>query len=299
MRRVQKAIADNEWEKRLPYILDAKQRLLTAHSFFPRLEGIIDAHNLKKVVVNLDRRPDRWAKFVQRADEARLTNYERFSAVDGQRDDDIDALRKMIAQDATPQMKCPGVLGCLGSHLKIWEQCVEDRRPVLVLEDDVTFTERFMDKLATVYADTQRISTGWDVVFVGYHHNTEVVQLTEDIAKVNELWPTRPIVNFFNLCLQYHIHHAPFGFVGGGTFGYLLSPRGAEKLRDHTYRTGLIMPVDYHIMCLSHIPVGGPGAAAYATGDVDVFITARQIVESVIFSEDTDIDIKPYVTPPQ
>jgi hypothetical protein len=42
---IKKAIADNEWEKRLPYIKQMKHKILTEMSMFPRLWKLIYEEN--------------------------------------------------------------------------------------------------------------------------------------------------------------------------------------------------------------------------------------------------------------
>jgi hypothetical protein len=42
---IQNAIKGNLWEERLPYIRQAKQKILNETQFFPRLEKIINGQN--------------------------------------------------------------------------------------------------------------------------------------------------------------------------------------------------------------------------------------------------------------
>jgi hypothetical protein len=48
------------------------------------------------------------------------------------------------------------------------------------------------------------------------------------------------------------------------------------------------------MMCLSRVQTGGNGFC-YKVGDLDMYMANRQIASSVIFSEDSDINLDPWL----
>lgn len=288
---VEEAIRNDEWSKRLPYIRAAKMKILYDMAFMPRLWSLIETAEMKKVVVNLDCRTDRWSNFEKHAQEARLKGYERFSATDGKTEQG-DEFRKMVVENSPPQMRCPGVIGCAGSHIRIWRECAAQDLNYAVFEDDATFGERFNDNVAAIYSEASRLEGGWDVIFIGYHVDEKNVPSSTAVRESLEAkWPLKTISSFYNICMQFQPAFGPFH---GGTFGYLLSPHGAKKMLRMTERIGMAFPVDYHMMAMSRVQTGG-GAGMYCSGDVDIYVANRRAVLSVMFSEDTDIDLKPWL----
>lgn len=118
------------------------------HNYFDRI-----------VVVNLDRRQDRWTQFQQQLDamDWPLMAPQRFSATDGQ-----DAeVPEWFTQGK-------GAWGCYQSHLRLLRQAVADGvQSLLVLEDDVTFVEGFADRLGVFL---QAVPDDWDQIYLGGQH---------------------------------------------------------------------------------------------------------------------------------
>lgn len=110
-------------------------------------------------VLNLERRPDRWAGFVARmpADWPReLPAAERVSAVDG---------RETTVPDGWESG--PGAWGCLQSHLALWDRIFTDGQPALILEDDATFCADFACRLADFAG---AVPPDWDLLYLGGQH---------------------------------------------------------------------------------------------------------------------------------
>lgn len=111
------------------------------------------------VVVNLDRRPDRWAQF-----QANLAAVEwpflppvRFRAVDGQ-----------LSPPPARWISGPGAWGCMQSHRRILEDCLLDKvGSVLVLEDDAYFPPDFPEKVALFLS---RVPDDWECLMLGGQH---------------------------------------------------------------------------------------------------------------------------------
>jgi len=134
--------------------------------------GDLNSFFAHKVCMNLDRRPERWARMKGRFAKHRITDVVRFSAIDGEQ------------LGAPPGWQSSsGAYGCLQSNVSVIEEAKEKRWPaVLVLEDDVVFDEdidtKFPELMAQVPAD-------WDMVFFGCMHRREPVQVSENVQRVS------------------------------------------------------------------------------------------------------------------
>lgn len=119
-----------------------------------KLEGV------EAVVINLDRRPDRWQS-VQRslAKQAPWLPVKRLSAVDGKAAPpavgDVSMkwstarLSKLFFwyKPVTIKMS-PGERGCCASHVAAWKLCARQNKPLLVIEDDAAALPSFTSTVA-------------------------------------------------------------------------------------------------------------------------------------------------------
>jgi len=147
---------------------------------------------IKALVLGLERRPDRRARFDKMlAEEAPWLNVEFFPATDGKvhtipvtevaeewntkhnslYDDEYEDL---LAPDGTvihkaEEFRNPGVVykfspgerGCAHSHYRMWQVVAKSDKPMLILEDDVTFRfKRDNNTQANGKAFTERFSLG-------------------------------------------------------------------------------------------------------------------------------------------
>ncbi len=113
----------------------------------------------RAVVINLDRRVDRWDRFV--AGCPILDSVERFAAIDGSRVT-VPSVSKIPA----------GAWGCLQSHLMIWRRALvegyhRDGGVLVVFEDDAVFADGFREQSLDLIARTRR---GWDMIYLGGQH---------------------------------------------------------------------------------------------------------------------------------
>jgi len=107
------------------------------------------------LVLNLDRRPDRWDSFRRRLpDDWPLPEPERFSAVDGR-----------TAPPPAWWTESPGAWGCFESHRAMWREAGEDS--VLILEDDAFCVDRFAERLAVC---AEHLPDNWDQLYLGGQH---------------------------------------------------------------------------------------------------------------------------------
>jgi glycosyl transferase family 25 len=97
-----------------------------------------------------------------------------------------------------------GSLGCALSHKIIWEECAKDTKPYLVLEDDAMPSKEFN----TIFTSILNIlpSINYDIFYLGYNQipGFKKTKVDDVISK-------------------------PSGLITG-TYGYIVSPNGANKL---------------------------------------------------------------------
>jgi len=119
-------------------------------------------------------------------------------------------------------------IGCALSHKKIYQGMVNQEEDVaLILEDDVYFDEGLMDVLKTI----GNFPLNWEVILLGHHGGASRGQVTKC-----SLWGWRRLNSRYNLKI-------PSDRVFG-TYGYLISQRGARKLLSCTNE--LTMPIDHY-----------------------------------------------------
>lgn len=103
---------------------------------------------LRVFVIGLERVPERAARVSRRLDELGVRHVV-FPAVDGARGEHLswrnyDAAACLRAFGA-PLL--PAEIGCYASHYALWQQCVNDNVPVLIMEDDVDIKDGFSDSV--------------------------------------------------------------------------------------------------------------------------------------------------------
>lgn len=241
-------IRNNEWEKRINTIRKEKEKILNCYNFLPRLKGIIRFGEMSTYVVNLDKRGDKFELFQSRAKKAGLYNYKRFSAITPEYTRKPEIYNKFFSCSKEFLRKNGGAQGCAMSHYKLWEICVQSNKPMLVLEDDVEFNEHFLDRIHMLCSVMD--TTPWETLFIGWHPNETVIEF----HKINET-EIRNSDPFFIIKQQglyqlYPMFHHPMGYIGGGTFGYLIKPSAAQKYISHVSKHGFTLSVDYEMLNL-------------------------------------------------
>lgn len=183
-------------------------------------------------VVNLDRRIDRWKTFEKRAAQHGLINYTRWSAVDG------------AALALTPEIKQlfegndfnwrRGVIGCALSHYHLWKKIIEeDLSCALVLEDDAEFVQKsFSSYWNGILVEAFEKLPQADLIYLGgtpqsYHA------------------PHRPDLDpIYAKAVNKHFYHPrPGGHLG--TFSYIISKSGCEKLLARIQREKIKRAIDW------------------------------------------------------
>eukprot|EP00434_Breviolum_minutum_P032454 symbB.v1.2.028699.t1/scaffold3068.1/size68108/5 len=142
---------------------------------------------LLTLVINLQRRKDRWEGVCRRLDEFQavspstsLLQVHRFQATDGRTDEvPLNAVgtcwntsrnaqfdgRPGYRADVELQMT-PGERGCAMSHVRAWRSAAERTRPVLVMEDDAVPTKSFAQRLRQKLPEAAAL--GADVLYLGH-----------------------------------------------------------------------------------------------------------------------------------
>lgn len=183
---------------------------LKPSSYFRENDGLYVKnilHNFKIRVVNLDRRTDRWDAMRKKLSDAGIKNFERFSAVDGQRLQMNDELKYLFRNNDFNYRQ--GVVGCALSHLRIWEELLASKEDyVIVTEDDIELASDFASKLNVVL------------------HNILQKPYTEMAFLGHFLWNGRqPVLNDYPNFEKINIPDYM-----GGFYGYIISKGGAWKL---------------------------------------------------------------------
>jgi len=182
--------------------------------------------SIKTYVLNLDRRPDRWEKFVINAKSIEFLNYERYSAVDGSILKTTPQLQRIF--DGNDYNMKVGAVGCAISHFKMYIELIHsDYDAFLILEDDIEFGDNFDLKLLHLCNQLKNID--WDLVFLGHHHKN----LNDTSYKQNKL----PIIEKWDV-------YTSFQNSLGGTIGYIITKKGAERVLDFINENRLINCVD-------------------------------------------------------
>jgi GR25 family glycosyltransferase involved in LPS biosynthesis len=206
-----------------------KKEIEVQQSTLPKPSNILNPDpKIKTVVLNLDRRPDRWETFEKFAVEAKFLNYERFPAVDGTKLVSTPQLQKIF--DGNDYRMRIGLVGCSLSHFKMYTDLInnDEYDSYLIFEDDIEFTPDFEYKFNHLLKQLKTVE--WDLVFVGHHtrdpNNKEV--LSKDKLSTIEKWDK----------------YKSFTQSLGGTTGYLISKKGAEKFLDFVNSYTMINSID-------------------------------------------------------
>nr|WP_294520201.1 glycosyltransferase family 25 protein [uncultured Rhodopila sp.] len=175
-------------------------------------------------VINLDRSPDRFARFIERHPGVPI---ERFSAVDGFKiDRDTCVINGLITNI---NEYTPGAFGNMMSHLALWRECSEGSEPYHIVEDDATLRHDFLS-VTSALLDTL---DGWDVVL--WAHNFDwPLQIRPaqglGVAVVqydDEAMDAVAIKSFLQDCVKPML--LPL-FSAAGVCCYSISPRGAVRM---------------------------------------------------------------------
>lgn len=192
-------------------------------------------------VVNLDRRHDRLDSFYRNLPFPAEGFVERYRAVDGRELRSTARLLELFADNDFQYRR--GVIGCALSHYRLWQLIAGDHYPherTLIFEDDAIFSADSLRRW------NQRVSAlipaGFDVLYLGGIpiQGEELDPVSGNGPRIDaDAYISEPINPCFGQlepdCLM-------------GTFSYVLSKRGAERLCEKVRGHGMQEAVDVFMM---------------------------------------------------
>ena len=179
----------------------------------------------KYFVINLDRRSDRWEKFISQK-EAGKVPFVRFSAVDGTKlDTSGDQIYRVFDVLNSGRL---GVMGCALSHISLYIKLLEEPEcdHYVILEDDAELVDSFSEKLEHIKGT---LPEGYGLCYLG-HHALASNFILENIVKM-------PVLEKSDYMTSRAISL-------GGTTGYIISKLGAKILLDVINRAGCFEAID-------------------------------------------------------
>ena len=105
--------------------------------------------NLEIIVISLERATERRAAIRKRL-EALDLEFEIFDARNGDQgyQEHFKDINTFTFQIHSRRECLPGEIGCYASHMEVWRRCVQNNRPVVVLEDDAQLTDWLPEALS-------------------------------------------------------------------------------------------------------------------------------------------------------
>ena len=175
---------------------------------------------MKKIIINLKRRPDRKDYFYKHNINID-SDHEWFTAIDGD-ELDMDTV-KLLGYDYDKKWENPfnykklrkGEFGCAISHIKVWEKCILENKPILILEDDVIFLDNYDED------SYEKLLKKYNFIYLGYNENEP-----EKIKNINDtlIRPSYP----------YNLH------------SYIITPEAARVLLTSEIKKNII-PIDDYV----------------------------------------------------
>lgn len=172
---------------------------------------------MKTFVINLERRPDRRATMQTQLERNAFRDVEFVRAVDGQTLEPTDELRRMFANNNFYSRS--SAIACALSHLNVWRSFLAstpgtgegeaEAEAAIVFEDDARLEPHCTPENIKILTSSL-LSQDFDVILLGYHTKCRYD---------GPIDPSRP-------------GFAPmiWGKYLGGTFAYVISRKGAEKM---------------------------------------------------------------------
>jgi len=189
---------------------------------------------MRALVINLDRRPDRWQAF-QNLNGHLPIEFERVAGIDGQTIDFVRlAATGFMPAHAPQQQYTPGSLGIALTFQSLFQRVVAEETTVLIVEDDIILSP---DILKYYDAASDYLARGeCDLFYLGYNFNTPLAFESflgfKALIKLGENATVDPVfIEKFryektpeNDHLTVRIMHA------WGMCALVISPQGAAKL---------------------------------------------------------------------
>jgi len=162
-----------------------------------------DMAKMKALVINLDRRPDRWEKVSKSlAEKAPWLAAERFRATDGAKDTIPvkDVPKKWVTTELAryvswyrPNVKLdlsPGERGFSMSHVRAWRFAAAQKGPTIVLEDDGVLMKNFSDQLSKALKEVQSLEKPLDILMLSSKDRFKSKKIGACLAEAGYVWTT-------------------------------------------------------------------------------------------------------------
>jgi len=186
--------------------------------------------DLDWIVLSLERTPERLARF--QADSARLgLPIETVAATDGRETNPQELAELGLIVPGRMNGWDADSVGNALSHWLCWHQTIESERPTCIFEDDAFLRGDFVERVLGLLDE---LPPDWDLLLLGYNTNSTIeVAITPDcyyrahFARRND--SAEELASFAaadGAVVAMRLHHA------FGSFAYLVSPAGAQKLID-------------------------------------------------------------------
>ena len=231
---VEAAIANDEWSRRIEAIRREKRRILDELQFFPVLARIVRGHRyaeqLGMKVINLERRPDRLESFRSRLAKTASARFgariERFAAIDGRDLSLTPEIRDTFRGNDFGYRR--SFIGCALSHLALWRELAAGEAPAfLICEDDATLCHGFEGQLVELCGALEESHPAFDVLLLGCFD-----------------WQPRADDDFDATRRAARPRRFDGARYVGGTFAYIVSRRGAQRLLALVERDGIQNGID-------------------------------------------------------
>ncbi|WP_249133120.1 glycosyltransferase family 25 protein [Bradyrhizobium sp. AUGA SZCCT0182] len=184
-------------------------------------------HSIGEInVINLDRSTKRWELFNDR--NKNLGPYTRYSAVDGHMVDRSSLETEGIIAPGLDYS--PGALGCALSHIRLWQQAVDQNVPLTIFEDDAFGHPQFNEHWRTVAA---QLPDDWDAVLWGYVYDPLFIWTDLGFSSSEVRFYDRAPAFTWNDTANGRSIYSPVRLRHAfGTQAYSISPRGAKRFLD-------------------------------------------------------------------
>lgn len=187
-------------------------------------------------IVNLERRIDRRIKIdkILVKDNVHKHNVKYFKAVDGKQLETTQELTKLFKNNDFGWRR--GVIGCALSHYELWKKLSQDKGQdfYIILEDDFTVCSSFQDKFSRIVEKIRKdFHKKIDILYLGYSMYDNDREKYSDIYNDNE---NTGNIGISPLNRELYV---------GGTFGYVITKSGANKMLDYIEKNGIKHGIDY------------------------------------------------------
>ena len=206
-------------------------------------------------IVNLKKREDRKNEMINKLSKENVNNYAFFEGVYGKELEPSEYIKNLFRNNDFNYRK--GVIGCALSHIKLYEQLLNDDKNDLyvILEDDIEFVDNFVEKLDYCVNICKKLN--YDYTYIGgniiKNKNNNINNLNIIDIKPNDL----------NINCN-------------GTFGYIISKNGAQQLLNYINLNGLQWAIDKPIIYFNSLK--------------NIYTVNEYLVKAYSFQIDKNID---------